>query len=309
MITKHTLSHQLNTSEPMFELFEKYRAALEIRANNKLIENCPNLSTDSRNRILKLGTSAQSWVVTSDFSLQLAKNTESQIGKFLDQEEFNLAGGCIPHRPPFWHFSYALDKPGIFEDNANPEFLSFDDVAEQRNFLFQAETELDLLYPCAFQEYKQIISHFVFFKGSGDVGGTTPKSYGTIYLARWNKSPIDYANTIVHETAHTILNTLRSTDPIINQNSPKVLFSPLRKCDRPTWGVVHSAFSLYRMVNFLHCAINKKSGKDQNVALSLYLRFHKTQGETLKILESISWTEFGQELFDLMKREYDAKSL
>lgn len=309
MITKQTLSQQLNRSEPMFELFEKYKAALQVRANKKLIENCPNLSSFHRSRILELGSSAQSWIISSDFSQQLAKNTESEIDGFIDQEEANLETGLIPHRPPFWHLSYAVDKPGVFADNANPEFLSLEDVAEKINFLKQAEAELSDLYPCAFQEYKQIISHFVFFKGRGDVGGTTPKSYGTIYLARWDKSPIDYANTIVHETAHTILNTLRSTDSIVEQDSPKELFSPLRKCHRPTWGVVHSAFSLYRMVNFLHYAVEKKSGNEQNLARSLYSRFHKTQGETLKILEKINWTEFGHELFDLMKREYYAKSL
>ncbi len=114
---------------------------------------------------------------------------------------------------------------------------------------------ISTLYPLLWNELYSLVDRIVLFKGDGIVGASSMKAFGSIYiristdLSKENMSAkYYYLEHIVHEEAHTFLNSVFLFDEIISKNGATLYSSPLRPDKRPLRSVLHATFVLGRLI-------------------------------------------------------------
>lgn len=79
---------------------------------------------------------------------------------------------------------------------------------------------------------------------------------GTCYMSYTSDYYI-IAEALVHEFNHNKLNIILKLDPIFNNNSDEIYFSPWRKDPRPLSGILHGCFAFFAVSSFWYNCLNK----------------------------------------------------
>ncbi|CAM2945845.1 HEXXH motif domain [Legionella steigerwaltii] len=101
-------------------------------------------------------------------------------------------------------------------------------------------------------EINSLVSTINLVKSNVNVGATSPKFFGAIYLSLPNNLEqlhnIFLVEHLVHETSHIYLNAVIAHDPLVLNESNERFISPIRTDLRPMLGVYHAAFVLSRVL-------------------------------------------------------------
>lgn len=155
-----------------------------------------------------------------------------------------------------------------------------------------------------YAEYKNIITEIVLTEGNELISSSHPFIIGTIFLCpkpSWTTSM--FAELIVHETSHQVLDLLTSIDPLI-ENSDALGASPLRNDKRPLISILHAIFVLRRLMHFYQCLSSKQPLAEAEEAI--YHGYCNDFEEGLTTLQSLAcWTQRGEMLYHsfLVNRE------
>jgi hypothetical protein len=142
-----------------------------------------------------------------------------------------------------------------FEPKDNKEFVLFteDNIKHgfqhlERDYLQQAWEAIEKtnFLPLVY-ESGGIIANHQERATSAEITAYTTKFEGVIYTD-WSHDPIGYAESIVHEAAHSMLNyyieSLAITMPAGSY------WSPWRQTERPTFGVLHGAWAFSHVYHY-----------------------------------------------------------
>lgn len=142
-----------------------------------------------------------------------------------------------------------------FNTNGQQDFLLLTDQSIHQGFKQLSSDYLEQAWHAI--EQTNFISH-VYESGSVIVNNQerptsaaitayTGKFQGIVYTD-WSPDPIGYAESIVHEAAHSLLNYyLEALDVTVSKGT---YWSPWRKSDRPTFGVLHGAWAFSHVYLF-----------------------------------------------------------
>lgn len=159
-----------------------------------------------------------------------------------------------------------------------------------------------------YEEYRNIITEIVLVQGNELISSSHPFIIGTIFLcpkASWSHSK--FAELIVHETSHQVLDLLTSIDPLI-ENSDALGASPLRNDKRPLIAILHAIFVLRRLMHFYECLSSHQSLNEEEEYV--YNTYCNDFAEGLNTLQSLAcWTKHGKALFDSLARSLHEKTL
>lgn len=112
---------------------------------------------------------------------------------------------------------------------------------------------IDSVWPEAYLESDELIRAIVFVRSNKRFSSTSdPKLFGLLHLDEEyyeSRSIAEMATAILHESGHHALFVASARAKII-MDPGRILFSPLRREDRPAIGVVHAAAALYRMISW-----------------------------------------------------------
>ncbi|WED44432.1 aKG-HExxH-type peptide beta-hydroxylase [Legionella cardiaca] len=101
-------------------------------------------------------------------------------------------------------------------------------------------------------EINSFVSTINLVKSNLNVGATSPKFFGAIYLSLPdNLLPFHrlfLVEHLVHETSHLYLNAVIAYDPLVLNEVDERFISPIRTDLRPMLGVYHAAFVLSRVL-------------------------------------------------------------
>jgi HEXXH motif-containing protein len=152
-----------------------------------------------------------------------------------------------------------------------------------------------------YAEYKNIITEVVLVQGNELISSSHPFIIGTIFLCpkpSWTTST--FAELIVHETSHQVLDLLTSLDPLI-ENGDSLGASPLRNDKRPLIAILHAIFVLRRLMHFYECLGNQQPLTEDEA--TLYHNYCNDFEEGVSTLQSLAcWTQRGKVLFDSLAK-------
>ncbi|KTC74880.1 hypothetical protein Lbir_0670 [Legionella birminghamensis] len=102
-------------------------------------------------------------------------------------------------------------------------------------------------------EISSLVSTIHLVKSDMNIGATSPKFFGAIYLSAPNGnlselSSLFLVEHLVHETSHLFLNTILAFDPLILNEEEERFSSPIRSELRPMLGIYHASFVLSRVI-------------------------------------------------------------
>jgi hypothetical protein len=86
-------------------------------------------------------------------------------------------------------------------------------------------------------------------------GATTFYLWGAVFVNPVNRTVVDLAQTLAHETGHLLLFGLSPGEPLVENPDDERYASPLRQDPRPMEGIVHAAYVIARMHYFLAAAL------------------------------------------------------
>ncbi|MGQ3888476.1 aKG-HExxH-type peptide beta-hydroxylase [Legionella sp. CNM-1927-20] len=102
-------------------------------------------------------------------------------------------------------------------------------------------------------EIETFVSTLYLVDSKVNVGATSPKFFGAIYLSLPSSNLADYSmlfllELLIHETSHLFLNTIIAYDPLILNEETERFNSPIRTDLRPLLGIYHATFVLSRVL-------------------------------------------------------------
>jgi len=286
----HLIGDAVSASAASLRLSREFLARLAERA----LARVPD--TRLRELLRRAGAPLQSWVLAhpQDAAKLTLADVEAELEAFGDER--------IARQPftPLWAPPVLGSEVGLARAGVRPT-VSFRPWDEAQTHYRAGCELLARVWPEAWDEFEQTICRIIFYDDPESIGGSSPQSFGAIYSVSHTHTPVSYANHLVHETGHHLLNVLRAMDPILRSDPEQPVFSGLRNTLRPAWRTVHAAFSLARMTAFCHRAQASLSGEPRDEALSLLRFFQERQIPTLRALEAVQWTDAGQALFEQMR--------
>jgi hypothetical protein len=268
-------------------LIQRYRSRLFEKVQETVRES------SLVEQLKQVGSPFQSWL--------LVTKPERLPIEALEAELASYGTGRLPQVPvsPPWAERF-LAEEHIIGGGDGPATVDHRPYEQTWPHLEAAEALLSELWPEAASEYQQTISRLYFYRGEPGSGGSSARAFGAIFLANHDTHPVEYANSLVHEMAHHLLNLLRSKDPLLASPYDEPCVSGLRTQKRPAWRVLHAAFSMYRMLAFLERTQGRVDARGQQVARRLLDYFQPRQRTTLEGLQVVRWTAAGAELYQRM---------
>jgi HEXXH motif-containing protein len=135
-----------------------------------------------------------------------------------------------------------------------PDGCEYLDVAASDALTSRLSEALALIaaqWPAALAESQALTRGVAFVETSKRFSSTSdPKLFGLIHIDRGffaERSAAELATAILHESGHHALFVASASAKMI-ATPEKLLYSPLRKENRPAIGVLHAAVALYRMI-------------------------------------------------------------
>lgn len=103
-----------------------------------------------------------------------------------------------------------------------------------------------------FLEIERFITNIVMFQGRTIIGFTDFHNHGAIFIKydMVKNNPLFLAEEIVHESSHTVLNTVMVTDVLVKNSKKERYKTPLRKDERPMFGLFHQLYVLAKLNYF-----------------------------------------------------------
>lgn len=103
-----------------------------------------------------------------------------------------------------------------------------------------------------FSEIERFITNIVMFEGQTIIGFTDFHNHGAIFIkyAMVKDNPTFLAEEIVHESSHTVLNTIMVLDPLVKNPKNERYKTPLRQDERPMFGLFHQLYVLSKLNRF-----------------------------------------------------------
>jgi len=146
-------------------------------------------------------------------------------------------------------------------------------------------------------DYLALIQRFVrkivLVGGKGFWSSSVPRAHGVVFVnpqESWSNA--HYIETLVHESAHLELTIRQMVDPIV-LNPSHLVYSSIRRNERPLIGVFHAMFVLVRT-----CSVLKVLGENAVLSESLE-HLHDIRSELDKVIKV---TERGALLYADMQR-------
>jgi hypothetical protein len=107
--------------------------------------------------------------------------------------------------------------------------------------------------PILIQEVQSLVSSILLVNSPANVGATSPKFFGAIYISLPHDIPEKHndlllIDQLVHESSHTYLNSIMAHDPLVLNNPQEQFSSPIRADLRPMLGIYHANFVLSRVI-------------------------------------------------------------
>lgn len=238
----------------------------------------------------KVGSPLQSYIL---YLNQFPAGYEVEIQKELDAFEDRIL------RKPFtpkWAIDALKRELAIRTDFDEIDVRPIDETLRCRDAAFGL---IRAAWPEAFSEVQLCTHRMIFYPGKIASGGSTPRTFGAFYCTDHNDPMVKYASSLIHESAHHFLNILRIEDRLMESPYDELIYSPLRRENRPAWRVVHAAFVMARIQDFLDRAL-KSAPENKGEILKELLEYDSTQAQTLKNLSRVKWTAFGKDLWDYM---------
>jgi hypothetical protein len=158
---------------------------------------------------------------------------------------------------------------------------------------------IDSSIPHVAQVIRKAISTVVFASGDSLQSASTPMTFGAIYLGvRPTWTAVDYADLLVHETAHHEL-VMRSAFVRFLTNPFDIVRSPLRHDRRPLEAVLHAVFVLTRVLDVMKAfaKLEDASIRERAVEKLNYYAVLLNEG-ILTLRQSAEWTRAGTHLFE-----------
>ena len=170
----------------------------------------------------------------------------------------------------------------------------------------RAFTQLEKIWPEAWHTVTTFIHHLILVDGTDFIANSQPHYHGAVMVnpdPSW--SDLHYLENLVHEAAHLELNIRRMKDPYL-YNSTDIVFSAIRKSQRPMLGVLHAAFVLVR-VNMLLSKIHKLKPHQFPLLAEFRQKYSDLLQSSVETLEKHGdFTEAGCALFTQMKNEQES---
>lgn len=127
-------------------------------------------------------------------------------------------------------------------------------MAAYREQLRAAFALLDSGFPQMAEEIRELLREIVVAAGPEDPkaltfdGASCYMMWGAVLLnARGQKSVLDTAQALAHESGHNLLFGFCSSGPLVDNPDDELFSSPLRKDPRPMDGVFHATYVVARM--------------------------------------------------------------
>ena len=188
-------------------------------------------------------------------------------------------------------------------------------MAAYRQRLAAAFALLDEGFPQMAAEIRSLLREIVVAAGPEDPkaitfdGASSYMMWGAVLLnARGQKTVLDTAQALAHESGHNLLFGFASSSPLVENSDDELFSSPLRRDPRPMDGVFHATYVIARM----HQTLNRllKSAvldADQAELAKGDLALHRKNFEAgdLVIHEGGRLTEIGRQAIE-SAREYMA---
>lgn len=147
--------------------------------------------------------------------------------------------------------------------------------------------------PAFFLEIERFITNIVMFEGRTIIGFTDFHNHGAIFIKydMVKNNPLFLAEEIVHESSHTVLNTIMVTDVLIKNSKKERYKTPLRQDERPMFGLFHQLYVLAKL-NYFY-----ESVKDNNHKY----RHQQIKEKLAQALETVKnyaqFSELGKQFF------------
>lgn len=198
-------------------------------------------------------------------------------------------------RPPF-HAKQTKDLILLTKDALDQGFQGVTPAYLEQSCQFIKQTQFLPLV----EQAGSIIVHLQKQDNDDDLTAYTTQFQSIIYTD-WSNNPLTYAESIVHESAHSLLNYYIET---LNVKMPSTSYwSPWRQTNRPAFGVLHGiwAFShVYHFYNRLATAENREEYQQRAEREKKDLLFVRDSLEA--ILEDIG----SEQLRELVREVYPA---
>jgi HEXXH motif-containing protein len=131
-------------------------------------------------------------------------------------------------------------------------------------------------------------------------GASTFYLWGAVFVRVAEKSPIELAQTLAHETGHLLLFGLTLGRPLVENAYDERYTSPLREDPRPMEGLVHAAYVLSRMHYALDCLRGSGvlTADQRDKALSQLAAYCRSFFDTLAMIKNHArFTSHGASVF------------
>jgi HEXXH motif-containing protein len=119
-----------------------------------------------------------------------------------------------------------------------------------RAFTEEAFALLRRRWPAIEREARIFVQRILFMTGGMMLGATDVHYQGGILLDAEMRSPVRIAEQIVHEAAHTRLNSIVAGRKLVTNPHTERFSTPLRADTRPMLGLFHQMFVLSRLREF-----------------------------------------------------------
>lgn len=199
------------------------------------------------------------------YILYLCINSVKEKDVATIQQTLQLWEQLLDHKYENSRFTYRdsawllVDKQycNILPREANRELTLFTKEAIDQGFQAVPKTYLeqswDLIVRTQFlplvEQAGSIIVHLEHRANDNHITAYTTQFQGIIYTD-WSDNPVAYAESVVHEAAHSLLNYyLEALEIKMPDNS---YWSPWRRCERPAFGVLHGAWAFSHVYHFYH---------------------------------------------------------
>ena len=120
--------------------------------------------------------------------------------------------------------------------------------------VFDALNEIADIDEKFFYEVSTYISKIKLFQGRVVTGISGILVFGTIYLRipkKYDDWLVYFVEHFTHETSHYHLHTLMGFDKMVLNKNQELFPAPIRKDNRPMYGIFHATFVLSRIVRLL----------------------------------------------------------
>jgi HEXXH motif-containing protein len=106
-------------------------------------------------------------------------------------------------------------------------------------------------WPEMFSELRHTTQAFFFFAGETAIGSSDIRSHGAIFLRTEHaENPVTLAEEMIHEASHTRLNAAMARRKMFTNSDDERFQTPLRKDERPMFGLFHQMFVLVRLAEY-----------------------------------------------------------